>query len=130
MIEKRPNQCARVYEELRRWYPSDCPLWALHDLKPRISDLTTRIWELRHEYHVRIDNRIEHLAGERRSFYLLAQDSHEAASVFGYADVLPALTPCSPICEPNGDSLPEHGSGSLFGDISPEHDAERDGAQQ
>jgi hypothetical protein len=127
---KRQNQRGRVYAELRRWYPRECPLWALHDLKPRISDLTTRIWELRHEYHVRIDNRIEQAVGERRSFYLLARDSPEAASVFEYADVLPPLTACSPICEVRDDPLPGHGSGSLLDDISPEHDAEHDGVQR
>src|SRR3974390_133890 len=124
--ERRPAQCARVYFELRRWYPRECPLWALHDLKPRISDLTTRIWELRHEYHVQIDNRIEHVAGERHSFYLLTGDSHEAASAFACADVLPALTPVR-ISEPTEQPLPEHGSGSLFGDLSPVNVSERDG---
>ena len=86
--ERRPSQCARVYAVLRRWYPQESPLWAMHDLKPRISDLTTRIWELRHRYGLVIENRTERQDGEVCSFYLLARDSREAATAFGYMGMI------------------------------------------
>jgi hypothetical protein len=123
--EQRRSQCARVYAELRRWYPGECPLWALHDLKPRISDLTTRIWELRHTYHLGIENRMERDGGEVHSFYRLVRDSHEVAIAFGYPDMLPALDRLAretsiAQSRPIRELPPEHGSGSLFGDLSPE----------
>jgi hypothetical protein len=120
--EHRPSQRARVYAELRQWYPRECPLWTLHDLKPRISDLTTRLWELRHNYHAGIGNRIERDSEGVRSFYLLVRDSRDAANAFGYGNVLPALdkparsqslTESKTVTKP----LPQHGS--LFGDLSP-----------
>jgi hypothetical protein len=121
--ENRPSQRARLYAVLRQWYPRECPLWALHDLKPRISDLTTRLWDLRHTYHVGIDNRIERDGTEVRSFYLLVRDSQDAATAFGYGNVLPVLNKPArslSITESRKISKPLRQHGSLFGDLSPE----------
>jgi hypothetical protein len=125
ITENRPSQCARVYAALRQWYPRECPLWALHDLKPRISDLTTRLWELRHTYHVRIENRVQRTHGEVCSFYLLVGDSREAASAFEYENIFPALgTPSRslPIVESETVTSPsrQQSTLSLFGNLSAE----------
>jgi hypothetical protein len=90
-VQKRPSQCARVYAELRAWYPEECPLPALLGLSPRIADISSRVWELRHKYNVGIINRIQRTDDELRSYYRLARDSAEAASAFGHVAALPPI---------------------------------------
>jgi hypothetical protein len=87
----RPTQAARVYGELKRWYPGECPLPALLDLNPRIALLNTRIFELRHNYGCEIVNRIERTPEGNKSWYRLASISHEAERALSHADV-PAIS--------------------------------------
>jgi hypothetical protein len=90
-IQARPSQCARVYAELRTWYPQECPLEALLRLSPRVAGLTARLWELRHKCNLEIFNRVEHTNNEVHSFYQLTRDSAEAVSAFGYPSALPPI---------------------------------------
>jgi len=121
--EQHRSQCARIYAELRRWHPRECPLWALHELKPRICNLTTRLWEVRHNYNVGIKNRIERDLHQVRSFYLLVRGSGEAACAFGYANVCPRLDVVHhlPITASKSDDTQptEQYTESLFDHLSP-----------
>ena len=103
-LEIRPSQTSRIVDLLRSRSPEWVPLPEILDMRPRISQFSARVWEARHRWGLSIENRVENVGGEKRSWFRLIEPTQDVTRP-GVLRAYPpaALTP-----------------GSLFDELAPE----------
>jgi len=92
-LEDRPTQAARIVNLLRSRAGEWVPLPEILDL--HISQYSARIFQARHEWGLRIENRVETINGQKHSWFRLIEDAAPR-------HLPPAQIPSLPIDRPKG----------------------------
>ena len=103
-LENRPTQTQRIVELLRSRSPNWVSLPEVLNL--RISQYAARIYQARHEWGLRIENRTEIVNGEKHSYFRLLEPERGATRELGAG--------------PLANVRVERSTDSLFGDLAPE----------